>query len=298
MQLSANGLDLEVVVDGPDDGVPLLLISGFGAQLTGWERGFVDLLVSRGARVVRHDNRDTGLSAGCAVETEPSMKDVLRGTAPPPYTLDDMAADAVGVLDALGIESAHICGRSMGGMIAQLVALDFPTRTRSLISVYSTTGARDLPGPEPEVLEAMLAPPPSSHDARIEAGVHWASLVGGTVAFDPERARRRAAEANARAFRPEDARRQYLAILAAPDRTARLQSLDVPALVIHGDADPLVRPEAGRATAAAIPGASYVEVGGMGHDIPPVLWDRVAATISDFVDGVEAARAPGGSAER
>ena len=145
-----------------------------------------------------------------------------------------------------------------------------------------TTGARDLPGPEPQVVQALLAPPASTRPERIDAGVEWARLVGGTFPLDEERARARAAAADDRAQRPDGGLRQQLAIVAAPDRTQALGSLDVPALVIHGDADPLIPAACGKATAAAIPGARYVELAGMGHDLPPPLWDELTSLIADF----------------
>lgn len=284
MQVESNGVTVEVEVDGRPDGVAIVLVSGFGAQLIGWDRPVVDALCARGLLVVRPDNRDCGLSEECGppVGELPSVADVAAGRAAPPYTLDDMAADVIGVLDALGIASACVCGRSMGGMIAQLVALAAPERVSSLISVYSTTGARDLPGPEPQVVQALLAPPASTRPERIDAGVEWARLVGGTFPLDEERARARAAAADDRAQRPDGGLRQQLAIVAAPDRTQALGSLDVPALVIHGDADPLIPAACGKATAAAIPGARYVELAGMGHDLPPPLWDELTSLIADF----------------
>lgn len=284
MKVNANGVELEVEVDGPEDGIPTLLVAGFGAQLIGWDRPFVDGLCSRGLRVIRPDNRDSGLSQECAPAPAdlPSPGDVATRRAAPPYTLEDMAADMVGVLDTLGVEAACVCGRSMGGMIAQLVAIAHPDRVTGLVSVYSTTGARDLPGPEPEVLQALLTPPPSTHAERIESGVAWARMVGGTLPFDAERARVKSEAADRRALRADGARRQQLAIVAAPDRSDALASLTVPTLVIHGDADPLVPAACGKATAAAIPGARYVELAGMGHDLPPPLWGELVATIADF----------------
>lgn len=284
MKVRANGIELEVALDGPPGGAPILLVSGFGAQLIGWDSQIVDRFVARGLRVIAADNRDSGLSQECepAVAALPRAGDVAAGRVAPPYTLDDMAADMVGVLDALGVGRACVCGRSMGGMIGQLVALTRPDRVTGLVSIYSSTGARDLPGPEPAVLEALLSPPPPTHDERVAAGVEWARLVGGTLPFDAERARVRSAAADRRALRPDGARRQQLALIAAADRTEALASLKVPALVIHGDADPLIPAACGKATAAAIPGASYVELPGMGHDLPPSVWDVLVEAIADF----------------
>lgn len=284
MKVRANGIELEVELDGPAGGLPILLVSGFGAQLTGWDRPFVDALGERGLRAIRPDNRDSGLSQECepAVAALPRAGDVGAGRAAPPYTLDDMAADMVGLLDALGVERACVCGRSMGGMIGQLVALSHPERVTGLVSIYSSTGARDLPGPEPEVLEALLAPPPPTHEERVAAGVAWARLVGGTLPFDAERARAKSEAADRRALRPDGARRQQLALVAAPDRSEALASLKVPALVIHGDADPLIPAACGKATAAAITGSRYVELPGMGHDLPPPVWDVLVEAIAAF----------------
>lgn len=294
-QIKANGISIEYDVSGAESGVPLLLIMGFGSQMTSWTPSFTQALVAEGFRVIRFDNRDVGLTQ--RFSGTPSAKDVAaavaKGETPElPYKLTDMAADAVGLLDALGIESAHIAGASMGGMIAQLVALDHPKKTRSLISIFSTTGDPSLPRSTPEAQAALVSQPASTARAdvvahalknrRVYASTRWA--------FDEEAVAALTAASYDRAFYPEGATRQYAAILASPPRTEALKRLALPALVMHGTADTLIPWQAGAHTAASIPGSEFVLLDGWGHDFPlpaiPVLTDYITA----FVRRAEAER--------
>jgi pimeloyl-ACP methyl ester carboxylesterase len=285
--VTANGIKIEYESAGDPSSPPLLLIMGLGGQLVAWDDPFVEELVKRGFYVIRHDNRDVGLSTWFDEAGVPDMAQVMvaaasGGTPDSPYLLRDMAADAAGLLDALGIASAHVLGVSMGGMIAQQFAIDYPSKLRSLVSIMSTTGERSVGNPHPEAMAALMAPPPTTRDEAIEASVKsWSVLGSPGFEFDEKRIRERAAVAFDRAFHPEGIARQLAAIIASGDRTTALGSVKAPTLVIHGEADPLVDPSGGKATAAAVPGASLWLIPGMGHDLPPELFsdiaDRVAA---------------------
>lgn len=284
-RITANGIDIEY--DDGASGIPFLFVNGFGTQMTGWPTEFFDTLAGAGLRVIRLDNRDVGLSqkfTGIVPE---------RGK-PPPYTLADMASDAAGLLDALGIASAHIAGCSMGGMIAQLVALDHPEKARSLISIFSTTGDPSLPPSSPEAQAALVTRPAASDRESVVAH----SLKGRRTyastrwPFDAERLTAMIGANYDRAFYPEGTTRQYAAIIAGPPRTERLKALQVPTLVLHGSADTLIRPEAGRHTAQCIPGSEYHEIEGWGHDMPLGAIPEVSGYILDFVKRVEASSSP------
>jgi len=261
--IKANGITIEYETFGDAFSPPVLLIMGLGAQLTMWDERFCTALAKAGYYVIRFDNRDVGLST--------TFEDA---TASPAYTMSDMAADAAGLLDALGIESAHIVGASMGGMIAQTFAIEHPAKTRTLISIMSTTGNQTVGQPTPDALAALLAPAPATRDEAIEAGLRVWRLIGSPgYPYDEEAVRDRAAATYDRSFNPAGFARQLAAIMSQPDRTAALGGVKVPTLVIHGAADPLVTPSGGEATAAAIPGARLKLVPGMGHDLPPDLFD-------------------------
>ncbi len=284
---SANGLALCYDVFGDPAAPPLLLIMGLGAQMILWDDEFCAAMAERGYRVIRFDNRDVGRST---YMTEPMRIDLpalllQRMQGKPiaaPYLVADMAADAVGLLDFLGIESAHIVGASMGGMIAQEMAIRFPVRVRSLVSIMSSTGAPNLPPPSPEGAAVLMGPTPTSREEFI-AGFcrNWKVLRAGTFAEDEARDPARAARMWDRGTNPPGFARQMVAILASGDRTAPLAGVTAPTLVIHGTPDPLVPIEAGRATAAAIPGAKLLELESMGHALPVALWPEVIGAIAE-----------------
>jgi pimeloyl-ACP methyl ester carboxylesterase len=265
----SNGIELEYDSFGDATRSPLLLIGGLGTQLITWDEGFCELLANRGFHVVRFDNRDAGLSSWMDSNT--------------PYTLDEMAADAVGLLDALGIRSAHIVGASMGGFIAQLIALDHPDRVLTLTSMISGPNGEDGVQPTPEALALLMTPAPSTREERIDQGLRAKRLLLGPAdPFDEGYERAKVARAVDRAYNPSGFVRQLQAIAAAPGRLERLSALRVPALVVHGDADILVPVENGRRVAAAIPGARMLEIKGMGHDIPERVWPQVIDAIADL----------------
>ena len=204
----------------------------------------------------------------------------MSGTAKSAYLLSDMAADAAALLDSLDIRSAHVLGVSMGGMIAQTLAVEHPRRVRALVSIMSTTGDPTVGAPHPQAIAALLTPPATERDAAIEQSVKVSRTIGSPgYPFHEDRIRAQAASAFDRAYHPAGTARQLVAILSSGDRTSRLAELDCPTLVIHGEADVLVDPSGGRATAAAIPGAELVLVPGMGHDLPPELYDEVAGLV-------------------
>ena len=287
MQISANGIALEVEDHGPPQGEPLLLIMGLGMQLLGWHEDFVQTLVGRGFRVIRFDNRDIGLSrsfdaAGVPNLAIASIRFALGMRVKSSYSLADMAADSAGVLDALGIARAHVCGASMGGMIAQHLAASRPDRVRSLTLMMTTSGSRRLPGPSMKVRGALISRP----DATSIEGIveHYVKLYGliGSPAYpaSKEYLRERFTVSVKRSYRPAGTARQMVAIAADGDRSRILPAIRVPTHVIHGDADVLVPTPAGRDLAARIPGASLDIVPGMGHDLPKELWSRFAEGIA------------------
>ncbi len=265
----------------------LLLIMGLGTQMVAWPVAFCERLAARGLHVIRFDNRDIGRSTHLKGAPTPSLLQLAtrdrRGAA---YRLEDMAADAVGLLDALGIEAAHVVGASMGGMIAQLVAIGHPGRTRSLTSIMSTTGNRFKGQPAMRVYPMLLKSPPRDRHAAIERTVALFRLVGST-GFETMEGEVREIAAVSWERGNGDRRgtaRQMAAIVTAADRTRELRRLDLPALVIHGTRDKLVRPSGGRATAQAIPGARLELVDGMGHDLPRWGLERIAEAIADTAE--------------
>jgi pimeloyl-ACP methyl ester carboxylesterase len=284
-KVAANGIEIFCDEHGDPGDPPILLIMGLSAQMTAWDDAFVEELASRGFRVIRFDNRDIGLSTWFDEAGVPDMAAaVASGTIPPPvYTLSEMAADGVGLLDSLGVAQAHIVGASMGGMIAQTFVVEHPERSLSLTSIFSTTGNRGVGQSHPGIAEALFfASPPATREEAIDAGVAGSRIIS-SPGYPPsdEELRDRAAAAYDRAYHPAGVVRQLLAILAQPDRTEALHEVTVPTLVIHGDSDPLVDSSGGRATAEAVPGAELWLVPGMAHDLPKALYaemaDRIAA---------------------
>ena len=289
-QLTANGLTIEYETHGDPGAPPLLLIMGLGAQLTLWPPEFVAALVARGFHVIRFDNRDIGLSQKFTDAGTPNFPLVMGMRlfgmrAPLPYHLSDMADDAVGVLDALGLDRAHVVGASMGGMIAQLVAATRPERVLSLTSIMSTTGNPRLPRPQPAAMQALMTPlpPGGGVEAYVELGKYRTSAIGSPgYPPNPERLEARLAAEFERSFHPTGAVRQYAAILADGDRRKRLKRVSAPTLVIHGEDDPLITIEGGIDTAASIAGARLETFPGMGHDLPLRLIDLIADHIAEI----------------
>ncbi|MGB8859038.1 MAG: alpha/beta hydrolase [Ilumatobacteraceae bacterium] len=281
--LVQTGMELEYDTFGSPADPALLLIMGFTAQMTAWEPGFCQILADGGRFVIRFDNRDCGLSTkldGQVPDVAGAMAAAFADTAAPPlpYTLSDMAADAVGLLDVLGIERAHIMGASMGGMIAQTIAIEHPERVRSLISVMSQPGEVEVGQPSDEAAAAIFAPPPTTRDEYIAAAPRW-MVWQSTKYRDEARTKELAAREFDRSFYPEGGPRQLAAIYGSGRRTAGLQALDVPALVIHGRDDQLITPSGGFRTAELIPGAHLLFLADMGHDLPEPLWPVVTDAV-------------------
>ena len=266
----AHNRDVELYYEtfGARDDPALLLVNGLGSQCINYREEWCEKFASEGFFVIRFDNRDVGLSS--KLDDEPG-----------PYTVSDMAADAVAVLDAVGLDRAHVMGVSMGGMIVQTLAIEHPGRLLSMTSVMSTTGDRDVGNPSEQALELILAPPPSDRDAYIARHLESLRVWGSPAGYDEPRLTANAGEAYDRCFCPEGQARQIAAIMVSGSRTAALRSVQVPTLVVHGDADTLVDPSGGRRTAEAVPGARFVLIEGMGHDYPPEHWDRLVSLVTD-----------------
>jgi pimeloyl-ACP methyl ester carboxylesterase len=277
-----RGLELEYDSFGDPSHPPILLVMGLGYQMIEWDDEVCRLLAGRGFWVTRYDNRDVGLSTMLDQLGVPDVVAALMGTARPLYTLDDMAGDGVALLDVLGISAAHVVGVSMGGMIAQLMAINHPDRVLSLTSIMSTVGGPNVVQAQPDVLAALMTLPGPSRAERIDHSVGVRRVINGRgLPFDEDLARTKATRAVDRSFHPEGAMRQIVAIIAAPDRAPALGRLTVPSLVIHGENDPLVPPDNGRLTAAAIPGARLLIIPGMGHNLPQRVWPEVLDAITD-----------------
>jgi pimeloyl-ACP methyl ester carboxylesterase len=280
----ANGLTLCYQTFGRRGDAPLVMVMGLGAQMTWWEDDLCNALAERGFFVVRFDNRDIGKSTHISAPP-PDLGRVMAGLEPlkAPYSLEDMARDTVGLMDALAIEKAHIVGASMGGMIAQIMAIRFPERVKTLTSIMSTTGEAGLPPPQPAVMAAMLAPPPLTVSAFIEANVQVARLLRTNSDVAEEATdRARATRAAARGLNPQGGVRQVAAIMASGSRKEALAGVKAPTLVIHGADDPLVPVEGGRATARAIPGAKLLVLERMGHTLPRTVWPRIIDAIVEL----------------
>lgn len=285
MQRAQNG-DVEICWEdrGPADGEVLLLVMGLGAQLIAWREGFCNLLVDHGYRVIRFDNRDVGLSSSTAREpmSLAQMATLFGPRSLRPqvaYTLSDMASDAAAVLDAAGVVAAHVVGASLGGMIAQTLAIEHPERVASLTSIMSTTGARHVGLPSPRVLRKVLQPTPVERHAALAYELERAAVTCGPL-FNRDAMADFLAEAYQRAPARGGMAHQLAAIFASGNRTAALRRLDVPTLVIHGRADGLVRLSGGVATARAIPGAALEVQSLMGHDLPEPLWPALTDSIA------------------
>ncbi|WP_034921406.1 alpha/beta fold hydrolase [Erythrobacter sp. SD-21] len=286
-QVTANGIDIHYEEHGKADDPAMLLIMGFGAQLTLWPDELVEALAMRGYRVIRYDNRDIGLSQKFDGVKAPGLVKITLlskiGITPQvPYGLADMAADGIGLLDALGIEKAHIVGASMGGMIAQHVAAKYPERCLSFTQIFSTTGNPKLPPARKEALQALVTRPSSDEeDALVEHGIMLARTIGSPGYPTPDKRLRERTLTNVRrSFYPEGPTRHLSAIVADGDRRAMLREITVPTLVLHGEDDPLVPCEGGRDTASCIPEARLKTIPGWGHDLPVELVETLADEIA------------------
>ncbi|CUS45305.1 Beta-ketoadipate enol-lactone hydrolase [hydrothermal vent metagenome] len=289
--LKANGIDLAYESFGDDDAEAILLISGLGTQMIRWTIPFCLDLAARGYRVIRFDNRDAGCSTHFADRPIPDFGALaamlMAGQRPDvPYTLNDMAGDAIGLLDALSIDRAHVVGRSMGGMIAQIAASEHPGRVLSLTSIMSGSGNPSLPPAAPDVMAMMTtrAPDPFADEAGFLAhSLAFARRIAGSgYPFDEEVQRALLLEELRRAHDPGGFGRQIAAIAVTGDRRARLATITAPTLVVHGADDPLILPACGEDTASSIPGAEFMLVSGMGHDLPPALYRTMADAVERF----------------
>jgi pimeloyl-ACP methyl ester carboxylesterase len=281
----ANGIELCYDTFGDRAAPPIVLIMGLAAQMIAWDEEFCGRLASRGYWVIRFDNRDIGLSTKFAQHGAPDLMAILglllQGkTVSAPYTLRDMAADTVGLMDALGIKSAHVVGASMGGAIAQEIAIRHPDRLRTLTSIMSSTGEPGLAQPTPEATQILMTPTPTDREAYLKRYLQtWAVLRGPGFPLDEARDAERGARIFERGLNPPGVARQLAAVMASGSRKEALAAVRTPALVIHGDADPLVRLDGGEATARAIPGAKLLVIKGMGHALPIPMWPQIIAAI-------------------
>jgi pimeloyl-ACP methyl ester carboxylesterase len=296
-----RGIELCYERLGSPEDPAILLIAGLGRQLIGWDDDFCGLLVAEGFGVLRFDNRDAGLSTRVAAGPPFDLAAARRrGREAVAYTLDDMADDAAGLLGALGIEHAHVVGTSMGGMIAQTLAIAHPSRVRSLCSIMSTTGADDVGRPTPEAMAVVTQRPAADRETYVDSELANCRLIGSRGRLADEDWRRgRFERFYDRGVDPAGTARQIMAIVASGDRTAALGGVSAPTLVIHGDVDTLVPPDGGEATARAIPGAELVVIRDMGHEIPPAAWrDVVPAIVANARRAAEGPASGAGGASR
>jgi pimeloyl-ACP methyl ester carboxylesterase len=290
LKVGRAGIDIAYQRLGNVDAPPVLLIMGVSAQMIHWPDAFCQALVNNGLQVIRFDNRDSGLSTHLADAPTPNLPAVLAGDhSSASYTLSDMADDAVGLLDYLGIAQGHIVGASMGGQIAQTLAIEHADRVHSLVSMMSTTGDKRVGQPSPEVLRQLFSgPPPVTRDEVIQRMVRAAEITGSPdYPVDEEETKARSGRAFDRCYDPVGTARQAVATVVSGNRTEALRRVNVPTLVIHGLADRMCDASGGRETASAIPGAELVLIDGMGHNLPPGLRTRMADIISDFVWRIE-----------
>jgi pimeloyl-ACP methyl ester carboxylesterase len=278
----ANGIEIAYESIGDPAGQPLLMIMGLGTQLIHWDVELCEQLAARGFHVIRFDNRDAGHSTHIEAPVPNVRRAMLGLRVDAPYLLRDMAEDAAGLLDHLGISAAHVVGASMGGMIGQTLAIEHPERVLSLTSIMSTTGERSVGRPKLRMMGLLMRRAPREKEAFVEHFVAVFKAIGSRgFAMDEERVRRLAADAYERDHDAAGTGRQLAAILASGDRTERLRALRVPTTVIHGRKDPLVPFRGGKATADAIPDAKLIAIPGMGHDMPREVWPQLVDAISD-----------------
>jgi pimeloyl-ACP methyl ester carboxylesterase len=286
-RVKANGIEIEYETAGNKSDPALLLVMGLGAQMTIWPDALFQGLAKQGFYVIRFDNRDIGLSTKFAAAGVPNIMEAVQKVmsgqkAEAPYYLADMAADAIGLLDALGIDKAHMVGASMGGMIVQIVAAQYASRTRSMVSIYSTSGRPGLPVGKPEALAMLSAQPEGpAREQLVQHGMKLRKTIGSPGYPTPDAELRAFVEKNVdRAWYPEGSARQYLSVIASGDRVELLKTIKVPTLVLHGEDDPLLPVECGRDVARLVPGARIETFPGWAHDFPagmiPTVIDRVA----------------------
>ena len=292
MQVTANDITITYDTFGEKADPALLLVMGLGAQMTAWDDDFCARLADRGHYVIRYDNRDVGLSSYFHDHGVPDMgalvADMMAGRQPDiTYSLDDMAADGMSLLTALGIDRAHVCGASLGGMIVQTMAILFPDRVKTLTSIMSTTGNPGLPPASPEAMAALTSERANNVDQAMDRAVTVANVIGSPgFPRDESRTRAKAKASFERAFYPDGVARQMAAVVAHGDRRPGLNKLKTPTLVIHGSADPLVPVTGGIDTQENIPGATLMLIEGMGHDLPPETWDQIVDGISALTSRV------------
>jgi pimeloyl-ACP methyl ester carboxylesterase len=287
----SNGIELEYETFGHPSNPAILLVMGLGIQMLGWHEAFCNMLVERGYFVIRFDNRDVGLSSKIEGGPQPDVMRLLAGDySSASYTLDDMADDAAGLLDALDLDKAHVVGVSMGGMIGQTLAIKHPSRVLSLTSIMSTTGDTTVGQARQDVIMALVTPAPEDREGFIEFQANFFRTIGSPdYPMPEEELRGLIGRSYDRMHYPAGFLRQLTGVLASDDRTAALANVTAPTLVIHGEADPLIQPDGGEATARAIPGAKLVKIPGMGHDFPPLLWQRF---VDEIVANAERATVP------
>jgi pimeloyl-ACP methyl ester carboxylesterase len=290
-KVAVNGIEINYDTFGDPSNPPMLLIMGLGMQMIRWDEDFCKMLAEQGFWVIRFDNRDVGFSSHMDSAGIPDIPKLMTGAAVEvPYKLIDMAKDAVGLMDALKIEQAHIVGISMGGMIAQTIAIHYPERVLTLTSMSSSTGDPQLPPPTPEAQVLLFAPRnPEGREAYIDQQLEtWTTLAGPNFPLDEARTREAAGRSYDRGLNPAGFARQFAAILASGSRKEALQSLQMPTLVTHGTADPLIPVQAGYATAEAIPGSKLEIIEGMGHENPPEIWTHMVELITHHAHQVQA----------
>lgn len=285
-KINANSLSIEFETFGEPNAKPLLLVMGLGAQMIAWDENFCQLLADAGHFVIRYDNRDVGLTTYFHDHGVPDFKELAvefltNGTVKTPYTLDDMAMDGISLLDELGIEQAHICGASLGGMIVQAMAINHADRILSMTSIMSTTGNPSLPPSHPEAIAALTSKRVDDPKHAMNRAVEVSRVIGSTgFERDEERIRNKALESYNRAYNPDGVARQMAAIMAHGDRRPGLNQLKLPCLVIHGNVDPLVPISGAHDTHQNVPGAEIMIIEGMGHDMPIGAWSQIVKGIA------------------